>query len=123
MLFRDRLEVWSPGCMPHGITPDKLRIKHKSVPVNPVIATPVYLAGYIEHLGTGTLDIIKKCEEKGLRTPTFELDEDVVITIWRKNIYQKDLDPQNDPQRTTGKQSGKRKILLMNPLQKVAFKS
>lgn len=90
MLFRDRLEVWSPGCMPQGITPEKLRMKHKSVPVNPVLATPVYLAGYIEHLGTGTLDIIKKCEEKGLRTPIFDLDEDVVITIWRKNIYQRD---------------------------------
>jgi len=95
MLFRDRLEVWSPGCMPQGITPEKLRIKHKSVPVNPVLATPVYLAGYIEHLGTGTLDIIKKCKEKGLRTPIFEMDEDVVITIWRKNIYQKDYVAQN----------------------------
>ena len=90
MLFRDRLEVWSPGCMPQGITPEKLRMKHKSLPVNPVLATPAYLAGYIEHLGTGTLDIIRKCEEKGLKTPDFELGEDVVVTIWRKDCYQKD---------------------------------
>lgn len=88
MLFRDRLEVISPGPTPEGITADKLKQIHKSVPVNPILAAPVYLAGYIERLGTGTLDVVKKCEEKGLRTPTFTLNEDVTTIIWRKECYQ-----------------------------------
>ncbi|MCX6234224.1 MAG: hypothetical protein NT175_05785 [Bacteroidetes bacterium] len=31
----------------------------------------MYLAGYIERLGTGTGDIIRLCEEKGLKAPDF----------------------------------------------------
>ena len=84
MLFRDRLEVWSPGSLPMGITLDKLTTTHRSIPVNPTLATPVYLAGYIERLGTGTTDILEKCRAKGLRNPVFNFEGDFNVTIWRK---------------------------------------
>ena len=48
MLFKDRLEVWSPGSLPHGMTIGKLSKTHKSVPVNPLLARAMYLKGYIE---------------------------------------------------------------------------
>ena len=30
------------------------------MPTNPVLAHPLFLAGYIEHLGTGTTDMLLK---------------------------------------------------------------
>jgi predicted HTH transcriptional regulator len=90
MLFRNRLEVWNPGRLPDGFTVQKLREMHSSEPTNPVIAHPLFLTGYIEHLGTGTTDMIADCEEYGLRTPEFIQAEDFRTIIWRK---EKVLDP------------------------------
>ena len=50
------------------------------------IAHPLFLAGYIEHLGTGTTDMIADCEAYGLRTPEFVQAEDVRTVIWRRKI-------------------------------------
>ena len=84
MLFRDRLEVWNPGRLPDGFTVQKLREIHSSEPTNPVIAHPLFLTGYIEHLGTGTTDMIADCAEYGLRSPEFIQAEDFRTIIWRK---------------------------------------
>ena len=77
------LEVWNPGRLPQGMTIDKLSGVHASRPVNPVLANPVYLTGYIEQMGTGTTDIIERCEKAGLRTPEFYQDEDFRTILWR----------------------------------------
>ena len=45
------------------------------------------MAGYIEHLGTGTTDIISDCEEAGLRTPEFIQTDDFRTIIYRKVSY------------------------------------
>lgn len=86
MLFKDRLEVWNPGKLPYGVSLDKLRCMHSSVPVNPILAQPAYLAGYIEEMGTGTSDIIEKCLDSGLDTPEFIQDESFRVVIWRAPI-------------------------------------
>lgn len=44
MLFSDRLEVWNPGTLPASLTIEKLRFPHGSVPHNPLLAEPLYLA-------------------------------------------------------------------------------
>ena len=54
--------------------------------MNPILAHPVYLSGYIERLGTGTVNLIERCKEKGLKTPEFHFDEDGRVVIWRKNV-------------------------------------
>ena len=94
MLFRDRLEIWSPGGLPYGMTAEKITQMHRSLPVNPILAHPVYLSGYIERLGTGTVDLIERCKEKGLKTPEFHFDEDGRVVIWRKNVTP-DVTPNN----------------------------
>ena len=83
MLFKDRLEIWNPGRLPHGMTIEKLNSRHNSQPVNPVLANPVYLTGYIEQMGTGTTDIIEQCESYGLRKPEFIQDDDFLTILWR----------------------------------------
>ena len=90
MLFKDRMEVWNPGRLPHGVTIVKLNGEHQSVPVNPLLARPVYLAGYIEQLGTGTTDLINRCVSYGLRRPEFRQDESFVAVIWRKGTGDSD---------------------------------
>jgi ATP-dependent DNA helicase RecG len=83
MLFKDRLEVWNPGQLPLGLTTLKLRQPHNSIPANPLLAEPMYFAGYIERLGTGTGDIIRLCQEKGLKEPEFIQEENFRTIIWR----------------------------------------
>ncbi len=84
MLFADRLEVWNPGELPPSLTPERLREPHASIPRNPLVAEPMYLARYIEKAGSGTLDIIEKCSEARLPAPEFEERAgQFVTTIWR----------------------------------------
>jgi len=84
MLFADRLEVWNPGALPPCLTPERLREPHASIPRNPLIAEPLYLARYIEKAGSGTLDMIERCAEAGLPPPDFEERGGLfVTTLWR----------------------------------------
>jgi len=84
MVFSDRLEVWNPGQLPPGLTPEWLRTPHSSIPKNPLIADPLFLAHYIEKAGTGCLDMIRLCRESGLPEPDFEQHgNQFVVTIWR----------------------------------------
>ena len=66
----------------------KLTKEHTSNPVNPVLANPVYLTGYIEQMGTGTTDIIDHCLEYGLRKPEFHQDEDFRVVLWRPEVQE-----------------------------------
>ena len=84
MLFRDRLEIWNPGKLPYSLNIDALKRTHPSIPANPTLAHTAYLAGYIEEMGTGTSDIIGKCEDTGLNTPQFIQDEQFRVVIWRE---------------------------------------
>lgn len=84
MLFADRLEVWNPGGLPPSLSLQRLREPHGSVPRNPLVAEPMYLAGYIERMGTGTRDMIRRCAEAGLAEPEFSLTDGFVTTIRRK---------------------------------------
>jgi hypothetical protein len=74
MLFRDRLEVWNPGTLPPTLTLEKLRGPHASVPHNPLLAEPMYLTKYIERMGTGIRDMIRRCKNAGLAEPEIRLD-------------------------------------------------
>jgi hypothetical protein len=84
MLFADRLEVWNPGTLTPPLTIAKLRKPHGSVPWNPLLAEPLYLTRYIERMGTGTGDMIKRCRDVGLDEPEFALTDGFVVTIRRK---------------------------------------
>ena len=84
MLFADRLEVWNPGELPPSLTPESLRKPHPSIPRNPLIAEPLYLVRYIEKAGSGTLDMIERCNQAGLPPPDFEERAgQFVTTLWR----------------------------------------
>ncbi len=84
MLFADRLEVMNSGRLPPSLTVEKLRVAHQSLPANPLIAESMYLLRYIERMGTGTVDMIRRCAEAGLPEPEFEAAAGFVTRIWRR---------------------------------------
>ncbi len=88
MLFRNRLEVFNPGTLPLGWTTEKLKKIHTSVPANPLLAEPMYLKGYIERLGTGTMDIIRIARKNNLQEPEFEQNEYFKVIIYRPSTDQ-----------------------------------
>jgi ATP-dependent DNA helicase RecG len=100
MIFRDRIEIWNPGKLPLGWTTEKLKENHPSIPNNPLIAEPMYLAGYIERLGTGTSDMISKSKAVGLKEPTFIQSEEFSTIIYRRNHITQQVTPQDTPQDT-----------------------
>ena len=83
MLFADRLDVMNSGSLPPELTLEKLRVPHTSVPGNPLLAESMYLAEYIERMGTGTLDMIRRCVDAGLPEPEFVGSGGFVTTIRR----------------------------------------
>ena len=84
MLFADRLEVWNPGELPPPLTLAGLRKPHASIPHNPLIAEPMFLATYAEKAGSGILDMMQLCRKAGLREPAFRQDGgQFVQTLWR----------------------------------------
>jgi ATP-dependent DNA helicase RecG len=84
IIFSDRMEIWNPGELPPGLTPDQLREPHGPMPRNPLIAEPLYRIKYVEKAGTGTTDMIADCRNAGLPEPDFEQRGPCfVVTVWR----------------------------------------
>ena len=77
--------VSSLGTLPKGMTVAMLKRRHRSIPVNPLLAQGMYLRGYIEHVGSGTGDIIARCREWGLPDPKWQVEdgEDFVMVMPR----------------------------------------
>lgn len=99
MLFSNRLEIWNPGGLPPSLTLKMLRKPHGSIPWNPLLAEPLYLAKYIERMGTGTGDMIRRCREAGLPEPRFALTDGFVATLPRR--------PQKAMETVTAQSGGK----------------
>ena len=83
MLFDDRLEISNPGDLPPGLSLRQLSKTHTSYPSNPLLANCLFLAGYIESLGTGTLDMLHQCEAAQIKPPQFSLENGFKAVLWR----------------------------------------
>ncbi|MCI0698067.1 helix-turn-helix domain-containing protein [candidate division KSB1 bacterium] len=83
-IFDDRVEVWSPGLLPEGITIGDLYRTHNSRPRNHRIARAFFLIRYIEHWGTGTLRMINLCRDASLPDPEFAEVSGAVVVTFRK---------------------------------------
>ncbi|MBU4485340.1 MAG: hypothetical protein KKD38_00290 [Candidatus Delongbacteria bacterium] len=57
--------------MPEDIQIKDLKRNHRSHPVNPDIAHIVYLRGFIDKLGRGTIKLVEECRNAGLREPVW----------------------------------------------------
>jgi len=86
-IFDDRLEVWSPGLLPPGLSLEALRHTHRSLPRNHLLAHAFFLIKFIEQWGTGTLRMIELCQEAGLPEPEFaEISGAFVVTFRQSKL-------------------------------------
>ncbi len=83
MIFSDRLEITNPGTLVPELSISKLKTQHASYPTNPLIAEPMYQAGYIERFGTGTGEIIKVSKKAELKEPEFYVNDGFKVVLWR----------------------------------------
>ena len=73
IIYPDKLEITNSGKSP--FKQSELRKNHLSMPYNPDIAHIVFLRGYIEKIGRGTLKIIDACKQAGIKAPVWEIGE------------------------------------------------
>ena len=97
-IFPDRLEIWNPGTVHPPLTLEKLLLPHASQPNNPLIAEPLFLAKYIEKAGSGTVDMVNRCQKAGIRKPEFKIDGGFfILRIWRKRAKGGQLESSTSP--------------------------
>ena len=85
-IFDDRVEVWSAGTFPDGITPEKLSKSHQSVQRNPIIADVFHSTGLIEKWGRGTNRVIEMCREARIAPPKFEEITGAAVVTFKVNV-------------------------------------
>ena len=78
-IFDDRIEVYSPGGLPPGVTVDNIEGNH--VLRNRIIANLLYDMGYIEKWGSGVIAMKQAMRAWGLPAPKFEDFGTVRVTL------------------------------------------
>ena len=76
IIYPNKLEITNSGKSP--FKQSELKKNHLSMPYNPDIAHIVFLRGYIEKIGRGTLKIIDACKQAGIKSPVWEIGERTV---------------------------------------------
>jgi len=72
-IFKDRVEIVSPGGLPAGMTEADLGIK--SIPRNPLLFGMLHRMEAVEHIGSGIKRIRDLCREYGVAEPRIEVSE------------------------------------------------
>jgi hypothetical protein len=72
------------------LTPERLRLPHRSLARNARICEALFLTRYVEKYGTGTLMMIRESVEHALPEPDFEQREgEFSATLWRNWLTEK----------------------------------
>jgi len=86
-IFDDRIEIWSPGVLPQGMTLEQLQQPHKSVLRNGTIAELLYLGRYIERWGSGIRNMKEWMILNGLPEPDYEIiNSSFITTLYRQSL-------------------------------------
>lgn len=72
-IFKDRVEIVSPGGLPAGMTEADLGIK--SIPRNPLLFGILHRMEAVEHIGSGIKRIRALCRDYGVTEPRIEVSE------------------------------------------------
>jgi len=83
-IFDDRIEIWSPGELPQGMTLEQLHLPHRSVLRNSTLAELLYLTRYIERWGTGIQNMKSWMQGHGLPEPQFLMTGHSMVTVLKR---------------------------------------
>jgi ATP-dependent DNA helicase RecG len=95
-LFKDRLEIVSPGGLPAGMTEADLGVK--SIPRNPLLFAMLHRLEAVEHIGSGIKRIRNLCREHGVAEPSIEVSEH-----WFTVIFPRPRSPGDQKEETPSK--------------------
>lgn len=84
IIYSDRIEVFNSGKSP--LKAAELKKSHLSLPVNPDIAHMVFLRGYIEKIGRGTIKIMDACKAAGIKEPKWTTTKTSVNLAFPLNV-------------------------------------
>jgi len=70
-VFKDRVEIVSPGGLPDGMTKGDLGAK--SLPRNPLLFSMLHRMGVVEYIGSGIRRILDRCREHGVPEPVIDV--------------------------------------------------
>ena len=114
-IFDDRVEISNPGGLPSGLNPKDFGTK--SVVRNPIIASLLNRAEYIEQIGTGINRIKKSVAEQGKGGVEFFYDTFFTVIFKRPETTTKisENTTQNTTQKTTQNQKAILEYLKNNP--------
>ena len=81
-VFKDRIEIVSPGGLPAGMTEADLGLK--SMPRNPLLFGMLYRMDVVENIGSGIKRVRDLCREHGVAEPLIDVSEHwVTVTFPR----------------------------------------
>ena len=81
-VFKDRIEIVSPGGLPAGVSEADLGVK--SMPRNPLLFGMLYRMDVVENIGSGIRRIRDLCREHGVAEPVIDASEHwVTVTLPR----------------------------------------
>lgn len=83
IVYPDKIEVSNTGKSPYKQS--ELKKSHLSMPYNPDIAHMVFLRGFIEKIGRGTIMISDECKKAGLKAPVWDIGEQTVKLTFFSN--------------------------------------
>ena len=81
-VFKDRVEIMSPGDLPAGMT--RADLGAKSLPRNPLLFSMLYRMDVVGRIGSGIRRILDSCREHGVREPMIDVSAEwVTVTFPR----------------------------------------
>ena len=93
-IFRDRVEIVTPGGLPPGMREEDLGVK--SVPRNPLLFGVFQRMGLVEQIGSGICRIHRRCEEYGVAEPQIQVTESwVTTTFFRPDLGRPESRPES----------------------------
>ncbi len=96
-IFKDRVEIVSPGGLPAGMTEANLGVK--SVPRNPLLFGMLHRMNAVEHIGSGIPRMRIQCREYRVPEPTIEVSEHwFTISFTRPTVPDATGGPESQPE-------------------------
>jgi len=91
-VYDDKINIWSDGMLPEGISLESLKRSHSSKPRNPLIADVCFKGGLIDAWGRGTIRIIDTCKAAELPEPELiERDGGFSVTLFKDSFSEEEL--------------------------------
>ena len=85
-VFKDRIEIVSPGGLPAGMTEADLGLK--SMPRNPLLFGMLYRMDVVENIGSGIKRVRDLCREHGVAEPMIDVSEHWVTVTFPRPVAQ-----------------------------------